>query len=110
MHFMAIEVESQGYLFPLDNTNSIIELLMIYNNVLSSTTKGSSSGSLFHMNFLHNLESLWWATLWLLLYYTSKDCPTEDLEGQQQSFDNAFLSSIALASHLAFFNTNTKEF
>ncbi|KAG1717928.1 uncharacterized protein EDB91DRAFT_1305156 [Suillus paluster] len=59
MHFMAVEVESQNYLF-----------LPRHAHCLDQPT--------FRMNFLHDIESIWWAFTWILFYHTDTKMANAD--------------------------------
>ncbi|KAI9462725.1 hypothetical protein HD554DRAFT_1444130 [Boletus coccyginus] len=85
MQFMAIEVESQAFLFVPDDLNVPLKL----------------EDLTFRVNFLHDLESLWWAAMWVLLYNTDEDQPAG--ETQLDWFNEAFPPSIMSASRHLFF-------
>ncbi|KAG1795217.1 hypothetical protein EV424DRAFT_1496644, partial [Suillus variegatus] len=64
MHFMAVEVENQTYLF-----RSITPHL----RPLGKRKPHDSSllrNPPFRMNFLHDIESVWWAFVWIFFYHT----------------------------------------
>ena len=61
----------------------------------------------FRMNFLHDLESLWWAAIWVLFHHTDANPPTEDPDGQLVYFDQALPCAIGQAFRHDFFTMST---
>ena len=55
------------------------------------------------MNYLHDLESQWWAIMWILLYHTDKDSPSGNLYAQLECFNKAFPPAVAQTSRQFFF-------
>jgi hypothetical protein len=87
MHFMAVEVESQQYLF-VPRSGAV-------------TAPGPPPS--FRMNLLHDLESQWWAGIWVLFRHTDKESPTADPDAQLRCFNQAFPCAIARSSRSNFF-------
>ncbi|KAF8422302.1 hypothetical protein L210DRAFT_3315472, partial [Boletus edulis BED1] len=85
MHFMAGEVEAQRYIFVPQPEAKVKD------DHLNSPP--------FHMNFLHDLESHWWASMWFLLYHTDVNSPTEYPSQQLNCFNQVFPFVIAHMSH-----------
>ncbi|KAI9568135.1 hypothetical protein HD554DRAFT_2022465 [Boletus coccyginus] len=97
MHFMAVEVESQRYLFrpqhlPPKGTNHVP-------NPIPS----------FRMNFLHDVESVWWALVWVFFYHTDAvtamagSSPSFDADGQWNQFQLAFPGALNQSTREHFF-------
>lgn len=103
MHFMAIEVECQGYLFlpdsylpPKSDTSSLP-------NVTTIDISPSVPLPPFRMNAFHDLESLWWAVTWVLFRHTDKKTPTTRAQAQLDFFNQAFPGKIGQVSRQQFF-------
>jgi len=94
MHFMALEVEYQQYLF-LPEGSQVLPL--------DPPSPSSICEPPFHMNLLHDLESLWWGAIWILFYHTDADSPAENLDAQLRYFNQAFPRAIAEGSRQNFF-------
>ena len=79
MHFMSIEVAAHRFLFtPSVPKPSLADFDKIFGamkqNVGTTQTKVS-----FSHNHLHDLESLWWVTVWVAFYnYFSEATPSRD--------------------------------
>jgi hypothetical protein len=93
MHFMALEVESQKYLFfptpdpvPFD-TGLPLKLP-------------------FRMNFLHDIESVWWAFTWIFFYHTDTEAANagHSFDAQWEQFQVAFPGTVGRTSRRDFFN------
>ena len=92
MHFMAVEVERQLYLcLPTTNLRP------------AGLDESSTDEPPFRMNFLHDLESLWWAAIWVLFHHTGANSPTESPDAQLSYFNEAFPRAIAQVSCRDFF-------
>ncbi|KAG6375915.1 hypothetical protein JVT61DRAFT_2783 [Boletus reticuloceps] len=89
MHFMAGEVEAQRYIFMPEPD--------------PATVDGDLDSPPFRMNFLHDLESHWWGSMWFLLYHTDANSPTECPKEQLKCFNQAFPRVIAHTSRRDFF-------
>lgn len=60
-------------------------------DTLPSKTKESTGGvDPFRMNFLHDLESVFWSFAWVLYCHTDTNNPTSDLDGRLREFQNLF--------------------
>lgn len=78
---MALEVQSQSYLFNKMASNKEFTNWAEYKNKIQdnfSEIKVESDDSadgrfVLHHNVLHNLESLFWIALWFLLFCVPKD-------------------------------------
>ncbi|KAG1730422.1 uncharacterized protein EDB91DRAFT_1059502 [Suillus paluster] len=87
MHFMAVEVESQNYLFFPRHARHLDQLSIC-------------------MNFLHNIESIWWAFTWILFYHTDTKMVNTD-----HSFDaHAQLKEYQVAFPGFFGQTSRRDF
>ncbi|KAG1802515.1 uncharacterized protein BJ212DRAFT_997875 [Suillus subaureus] len=66
IHFMAVEVEREKYLFRPTTSNL---------RPLGRDPHDTSLplGPPFRMNFLHDIESVWWAFTWIFFYHTDTD-------------------------------------
>ncbi|KAF8547849.1 hypothetical protein OG21DRAFT_1607222 [Imleria badia] len=85
MHFMAVEVEVQHYAF---------------------LPKHNTSGEMvpFRMNYLHDIESQWWAAMWMLLYHAADPAsPNHDITAQLTCLRQAFPPSNYRQTRLLFF-------
>ena len=87
MHFMAIEVAAQRYLFSPKPKR--IHGPTGFKNAFSAKLQKEKAKAPFSHNHLHDLESLWWVTAWVVLYHsfskgtTPRDCPTlQDADDQ----------------------------
>ncbi|KAG1809747.1 uncharacterized protein HD556DRAFT_1280479, partial [Suillus plorans] len=95
MHFMAIEVEHQQYLFqPL----------------VPPPTYGDTdvpSPPPFRMNFLHDIESVWWAYAWIFFYHTdtitANSNDSFDVDAQLRQHQLAFPGAIGQTTRRDFF-------
>ncbi|KAG2132351.1 hypothetical protein DEU56DRAFT_739542 [Suillus clintonianus] len=89
MHFMAAEVESQSYLF------------------LSRHARHLEDQPSFRMNFLHDIESIWWAFTWTLFYHTDTDTANADhafdAHAQLKEYHLAFPGMVGQTSRYYFF-------
>ncbi|KAG2129418.1 uncharacterized protein EDB93DRAFT_1182709 [Suillus bovinus] len=93
-HFMAVEVESQKYLFfprlPLSQS-------------------GTTDAPPFRMNFLHDIESVWWVFTWVFFYHTdmgtanSHDSNVFDAQTQWNQYHVAFPDTIGHTKRRDFF-------
>ncbi|KAG9308919.1 hypothetical protein JVU11DRAFT_11379 [Chiua virens] len=88
MHFMAIEVEQQRYLFTPD---------------LDYRKASEEPPPPFRMNYIHDLESHWWAAMWILFFHTDKNSPPGNIDDQLRTFEEAFPSVIGTSSRQNFF-------
>ncbi|KAG1778826.1 hypothetical protein EV702DRAFT_1195842 [Suillus placidus] len=96
MSFMALEVESQGYYFlpPLDPLPFDTDLPI---------------APPFRMNFLHDIESVWWTFTWIFFYHTDTNtakAPADhsfDVHSQWTQFQLAFPGAIGQISRRDFF-------
>ncbi|KAG1764592.1 hypothetical protein EV702DRAFT_1051270 [Suillus placidus] len=88
MHFMAVEVESQEYLF-------------------SPRHAHHRHQPSFRMNFLHDIESIWWAFTWILFYHTDKKTANADhsfdAHAQLKEYHSAFPGTVGQTSRRDFF-------
>ncbi|KAG1741246.1 hypothetical protein EDB19DRAFT_1907946 [Suillus lakei] len=92
MHFMAVEVEKQGYHF-----------LPILNPRPRGTRLPTRPP--FRMNFLHDIESVWWAFTWIFFYYTDTTTANAGhcFDTQWQQFQLAFPGTVGHISRRDFF-------
>ncbi|KAG2138992.1 hypothetical protein DEU56DRAFT_801200, partial [Suillus clintonianus] len=97
MPFMALEVESQQYLF-----YSIPDSLLFATDLPPKPP--------FRMNFLHDIESVWWVSTWIFFYHTdTKTANTNhSFDTQWQQFQLAFPGTVYCALRHDFFN-NLRE-
>jgi serine/threonine protein kinase len=86
LDFMAVEVESQGHLFLPDDLDPPPE----EDDMMSESDSIFLPNPPFQMNPIHDLESLWWCTIWILLYHTDVHSPAEDMNAQQAFLQIAF--------------------
>ncbi|KAF8845353.1 hypothetical protein BDN67DRAFT_941205 [Paxillus ammoniavirescens] len=103
MHFMAVEVEAQLYLFRPPRFTAPDPL---------GTTSPDPHSALdippsFRMNFLHDIESVWWAFVWAFFYHTdtaagAKRSPDE-LRAQWTQYQMAFPGIVGQTSRYLFF-------
>ncbi|KAG2353907.1 hypothetical protein BDR07DRAFT_1307859 [Suillus spraguei] len=88
MHFMAVEVESQNYLFFPRHAHH-------------------RQQPSFRMNFLHDIESIWWAFTWILFYHTDTKTANADhsfeAHAQLKEYHSAFPGTVGQTSRLHFF-------
>ncbi|KAG1809761.1 uncharacterized protein HD556DRAFT_1258978 [Suillus plorans] len=98
MHFMAIEVERQQYFFrPRGPTPS------------GRTLRAADlpPPPPFRMNFLHDIESVWWAYTWIFFYHTdtikANASDSFDVHAQWRQFQLAFPGAICQGSRQNFF-------
>ncbi|KAG1719065.1 hypothetical protein EDB19DRAFT_2030564 [Suillus lakei] len=86
MHFMAVEVETQGYLFFPPGACLLDE-------------------PSFRMNFLHDIESVWWAFTWIFFYHTDMDVANVDhsFDAQWKEYQVAFPGFVGRTSRRDFF-------
>ncbi|KAG2091210.1 uncharacterized protein F5147DRAFT_723992, partial [Suillus discolor] len=92
MHFMALEVENQKYLF-YSNSDS----------VLSDTYLPLDPP--FRMNFLHDIESVWWAFTWIFFYHTDTETANSghSFDTQLKGYHSAFPGTVGKTSRYRFF-------
>ncbi|KAG2038543.1 hypothetical protein BDR03DRAFT_298783, partial [Suillus americanus] len=95
MHFMAVEVESQSYIF--------------FPHHACHLDRPS-----FRMNFLHDIESIWWAFTWIFFYNTDMDTTnidhSFDAHAQLKEYHKAFPGTVGQTSrHHFFLYTGRKE-
>ncbi|KAG1870556.1 hypothetical protein C8R48DRAFT_771007 [Suillus tomentosus] len=92
MHFMAVEVESQSYLFIPRHARRL-------------------DPPSFRMNFLHDIESVWWAFTWIFFYHT--DTTTENADhssdSQWKAYQVAFPGFVCQTSRRDFFVYNRQK-
>ncbi|KAG1768275.1 hypothetical protein EV702DRAFT_1282403 [Suillus placidus] len=92
MHFMAVEVESQDYLFL---------------PIIDPPPRGTRSpiNPPFRMNFLHDIESVWWAFTWIFFYHTDTTTANAGhcFDTQWNQFQLAFPGTVGHASRQNFF-------
>jgi hypothetical protein len=93
MHFMALDVESQKYLF-YSNPDSVP-----FNTDLPLNPP-------FRMNFLHDIESVWWAFTWIFFYRTDTETANSghSFDTQWEHFQLAFPGTVNHALRHRFFN------
>lgn len=79
MHFMSIEVAAQQFLFnPSNPTDDYYQ----YISARKREKEMAKADVPFSHNHLHDLESLWWVTVWVVFYHsfskgtTPRDCLT----------------------------------
>ncbi|KAG2125306.1 hypothetical protein DEU56DRAFT_825606 [Suillus clintonianus] len=91
MHFMAVEVENQNYLFP-----PTIDPPPLGSSLITPP---------FRMNFLHDIESVWWAFTWIFFYHTDTTTANAGhrFDTQWQQFQLAFPGAVGLTSRQDFF-------
>ncbi|KAG0704652.1 hypothetical protein DFH29DRAFT_848599 [Suillus ampliporus] len=95
MHFMAVEVESQNYLFfPEPDT-------FTFDTPLKPP---------FHMNLLHDIESVWWAFTWTFFYHTDTETANagHSLDTQLKEYHSAFPGTVGQTTRYQFFD-NLRE-
>ncbi|KAG1847467.1 hypothetical protein C8R48DRAFT_731452 [Suillus tomentosus] len=94
MHFMAIEVERQMYMFqpripPPPRDADVVSLPP------------------FRMNFLHDIESVWWAYTWIFFYHTdtitANSSDSFDVDAQLRQYQLAFPGAISRETRRDFF-------
>ncbi|KAG1886859.1 uncharacterized protein F5891DRAFT_1081400 [Suillus fuscotomentosus] len=93
IHFMALEVESQSYLFFPRQARHL-------------------DPPSFRMNFLHDIESVWWAFTWVFFYNTDMDATNVDhsSDAQWKAYQVAFPGMVGQTSrHHFFLYTRRKE-
>ncbi|KAH0825895.1 hypothetical protein J3R83DRAFT_7707, partial [Lanmaoa asiatica] len=95
MQFMAIEVESRCYHFKPDWNGPRGTLFYPDDDVFKDPP--------FRTNFLHDLESSWWAVIWILFQHTDADSPTTTPDDQLRCATEAFPPTIAQALRHYFF-------
>ncbi|KAG2336207.1 hypothetical protein BDR05DRAFT_971181 [Suillus weaverae] len=101
MHFMAVEVENQKYLF----RSRTLRPLGRRKPHDSSLPRNPP----FRMNFLHDIESVWWAFVWIFFYHTDTITATApadhsfDVHAQWTQFQLAFPGAIGQISRRDFF-------
>lgn len=101
---MAVEVESQYYLFiPPAVVSFLSNALSPQVDALTLNVSTSPPPPPFHMNVLHDLESAWWIVTWIMFYHTDKALPTEKMQSQLNNYWQAFPGKLGLASHFQFF-------
>jgi hypothetical protein len=103
MHFVAVEVEAQSYLFRPPRFTAPDPL---------GTTSPDPHSALdiplaFRMNFLHDIESVWWVFVWAFFYHTdtaagAKRSPDE-LRTQWAQYQRAFPGVVGQTSRCDFF-------
>ncbi|KAG1847456.1 hypothetical protein C8R48DRAFT_731412 [Suillus tomentosus] len=93
MHFMAIEVEHLKYIFPRTppppGDTDVVSLPP------------------FRMNFLHDIESVWWAYTWIFFYHTdsitANSSDSFDVDAQLRQYQLAFPGAIRQQTRQNFF-------
>ncbi|KAG9308937.1 hypothetical protein JVU11DRAFT_11401 [Chiua virens] len=55
------------------------------------------------MNYIHDLESHWWAAMWILFFHTDKHSPPGNVDNQLRTFEEAFPSVLGISSRQNFF-------
>ena len=105
MHFMAVEVESQRYLFLPDPEDP-----------QSDTSRPDVRTLLpklppppFVANPLHDLESAWWIVIWILFHHTDKESPTQQADAQLKFYNEVFPGRICQTPRLFFFSQNYSD-
>ncbi|KAG1884539.1 hypothetical protein F4604DRAFT_1574269 [Suillus subluteus] len=100
MHFMAVEVERQTYIFRPPTSNI---------RPLGADTDLPPAPP-FRMNFLHDIESVWWAFTWIFFYHTDTGTADAndsfDVHAQWKEFQLAFPGTVGHASREDFFLYN----
>ncbi|KAG1880979.1 hypothetical protein F4604DRAFT_1619960 [Suillus subluteus] len=98
MHFMAVEVEYQEYIF-LPPTS------LPPGRSFRDTSLPPSPP--FRMNFLHDIESVWWAYTWIFFYHTdaitANSNNNSDAHAQWRQFQLAFPGAIGRGTRQNFF-------
>ncbi|KAG2099618.1 uncharacterized protein F5147DRAFT_839417 [Suillus discolor] len=102
MHFMAIEVERQKYIFQPRSTAS--------GRTLRATNLPPPPP--FRMNFLHDIESVWWAYTWIFFYHTdtitANSHDSFDVDAQLRQYQLAFPGAISQETRRDFFTRITE--
>ncbi|KAG1829944.1 hypothetical protein EV424DRAFT_1535346 [Suillus variegatus] len=100
MHFMAIEVEHQRYLF---------------RTLAPPPTYGDTdvpSPPPFRMNLLHDIESVWWTYAWIFFYHTdtitANSNDSFDVDAQLRQHQLAFSGAIGQPTRRDFFTDITE--
>src|SRR6267154_3390760 len=98
MHFMSIEVAVQRYLFhprqsrPSNFIEKVQEIKQLKERAATSTERNQPTIFPFAHNHLHDLESLWWVTVWIVFYnHFSKsqqpdEVPLSNLQEAERQF------------------------
>ncbi|KAG1884235.1 hypothetical protein F4604DRAFT_1952371 [Suillus subluteus] len=98
IHFMAVEVEYQEYIF-LPPTS------LPPGGTFPDTDFPPPPP--FRMNFLHDIESVWWAYTWIFFYHTdtitAKSNNSFDVHAQWRTFQLAFPGAIGHGTRQNFF-------
>ena len=78
---MAIEVASGKYLFTKRGTgNNILSRMDAYENEQTSSDAQMNVGSGFCNNYIHDLESVWWITVWMVFSFEKAMPIRDDIE------------------------------
>ncbi|KAF9225611.1 hypothetical protein BS17DRAFT_553782 [Gyrodon lividus] len=106
MQFMALEVENQEYLFqpPGASGNDYPDPLGTIPADFVCCTFPS-----FRMNFLHDIESVWWAFVWVFFYHTNTPdmgYSLDELDAQWTQYQMAFPGAIGQSSRQNFFTND----
>jgi hypothetical protein len=86
MHFMTIEAAAQWFLFrrhlPNRSANfaKMLHDIQIEAQETTSTMQNQPAEAPFSHNHLHDLESLWWAAVWMALYNHFSRSQKSDME------------------------------
>jgi hypothetical protein len=106
MHFMAVEVENQTYLFRPITPN----LRPLGRRKYHDSSPPHDPP--FRMNFLHDIESVWWAFVWIFFHHTDTNtamAPADrsfDVRSQWTQFQLAFPGAIGQSSREHFFTNS----
>ncbi|KAG1771899.1 hypothetical protein EV702DRAFT_1033892 [Suillus placidus] len=104
MHFMAVEVENQKFLFR--SSSRTLRPLGRRKPHDSSLPRNPP----FRMNFLHDIESVWWAFVWIFFYHTDTITATapadHSFDAQWTQFQLAFPGAICQSSREHFFTNS----
>ncbi|KAG2074902.1 hypothetical protein BDR04DRAFT_1171595 [Suillus decipiens] len=99
IHFMAVEVEHQAYMFTPDKLVSV------------NPHDSGPPDPPFRMNFLHDVESVWWALVWIFFYHTTATTVGDhsfNANLQWEQFQLAFPGVIGRSSRQNFFANSRK--
>ena len=87
---MAVEVENQEYLYLEVNRESMLKACNVSSEdpySLSSHRRPVKSDKQFWTNYIHDLESIWWITVWILCRFQKHEKKRETLAPQGNPLD-----------------------
>ena len=97
MHFMSIEVAAQQFLFIPPNPTAKPSDLDEFRRARKREIEMAEADVPFSHNHLHDLESLWWVTVWVIFYRSFSDGTTprdrltlQDAKDQLDLAENLF--------------------